>query len=338
MSTPLPGSLPSRSVSALPSVSVIIPCYNVRQFVCGAVQSVLDQADADVECIVIDDGSTDGSGDAVEAQFGGRIRLIRQKNQGVAVARSRGFEESRSELIIWLDSDDMLEPGTLAARRAAFRDDPTLQLLVGQVRIVDVDTGEEHVSPGRCNADYLASDLVMRTNLPHSNILTWRRDAVGALGLYDSSLHIVDDYDLWLRAWPALKWRFVPQIQSMQRNGSFPSLTKSRTKIFHYEQIGKALVKNRANIDAATGSARAWKRGYAHYAADMALIHLREQEAAEARRWAICAIKMAGGSVEPRVFRYLLEALLPQSVYGAGRRTLGALGIRGQAGIPKGGI
>jgi glycosyltransferase involved in cell wall biosynthesis len=327
----------STHTSPLPTVSVVIPCYNVRQFVAGAVQSVLDQADAGVECVVVDDGSTDGSGDLIEAQFGARVTLIRQKNQGVAVARTRGFEATASDLVVWLDSDDMLTEGTLASRRAAFRDDPSLQLLVGQVRVVDVDTGDEYISPGRCDADYLARDLIMRTNLPHSNILTWRRDAVAALGLYDPSLHIVDDYDLWLRAWPKLRWRFVRQIQSMQRNGSFPSLTKSRSKFFHYEQIGLALQRNRQNLRDATGSDRAWQLGYAHYAADLALMHLREHEQPQARQWAMRAIRAGGLSVQPRVLRYLVEACLPPAVYEFGRSAMGRLGVRGQAGISKGG-
>jgi hypothetical protein len=79
----------------------------------------------------------------------------------------------------------------------------------------------------------------------------------------------------------------------MQRNGSFPSLTKSRTKIFHYEQIGRALRKNREGIRQATGSDRAWRRGYAHYAADCALIHLREADRREARDWSATAIRTA---------------------------------------------
>jgi len=311
--------------SALPTLSVIIPCCNTARFVCDAVRSVVDQGGPGVECLLVDDGSTDGSAELVRAAFGSRVRIVRQENQGVAAARNRGFREAAGELIAWLDADDMLAPGTLPARRAAFAADPRLEMLLGQVRVVDIETGVEEVSPQRCDADYLVRDLLARTNLPHLNVLTFRRDAVARLGPFDGSLRNVDDFDYWIRAFAALRWRFARQVQSTQRIGTFPSLSRSVSKAVMYGRVGEVLRKNRGLLGRATGSDRPWRRGYSRFAADFALVFLRRGERAGARRWAATAIVRAPLAVERRAWKYLLESVLPGPAYRVGRAAVRVL-------------
>jgi glycosyltransferase involved in cell wall biosynthesis len=107
--------------------SIVIPIYNKAAAVTDTLQSVLAQTVADFEVIIIDDGSTDGSAEVVEAfchrQAGSRIRLIRQANAGVSATRNRGIELAESENLIFLDADDLWEPTFLAhiqALRAQF--------------------------------------------------------------------------------------------------------------------------------------------------------------------------------------------------------------------------
>src|SRR3954470_765888 len=88
------------------NVSAIIPTFNRRQYIQRAIDSVLAQTLPVDEIIVIDDGSTDGTAEAVEAWYGSRIRVIRQENSGVSGARRRGIQEARGEWIAFLDSDD----------------------------------------------------------------------------------------------------------------------------------------------------------------------------------------------------------------------------------------
>lgn len=83
---------------AEPIVSVVIPLYNARDVIRDTVQSVLAQTYRDYEIVVIDDGSTDGSGELVSA-FGERVRYILQPNGGVAQARNRGITASRGRYI-----------------------------------------------------------------------------------------------------------------------------------------------------------------------------------------------------------------------------------------------
>lgn len=92
-----------------PKVSVVIPTYERADKVQGAIKSVLAQTFSDVEVIVVDDGSSDGTGKVLREIFGDRIRYHAQTNQGVSVARNRGIEQARGEWIAFLDSDDFWE-------------------------------------------------------------------------------------------------------------------------------------------------------------------------------------------------------------------------------------
>lgn len=96
-------------------VSVILPAYNRRDLVCRALASVLDQSVREMEVLVVDDGSTDGTGDAVASLGDSRVRLIRlDANRGQSAARNRGVREAIAPLIAFQDSDDEWKPEKLA--------------------------------------------------------------------------------------------------------------------------------------------------------------------------------------------------------------------------------
>lgn len=96
-----------------PRVSVIIPTYERAGKVETAIESVLGQTVSDLEVIVVDDGSTDGTGRILQEKFGDRIRYFTQANQGVSVARNQGIGQARGEWIAFLDSDDYWEKDKL---------------------------------------------------------------------------------------------------------------------------------------------------------------------------------------------------------------------------------
>jgi len=96
-----------------PRVSVVIPTYNRADKVRKSVESVLTQSFTDLEVIVVDDGSSDETGQSLQHAFGDRIRYYFQPNQGVSVARNKGIEEARGEWIAFLDSDDLWEKDKL---------------------------------------------------------------------------------------------------------------------------------------------------------------------------------------------------------------------------------
>ncbi|QGZ41787.1 glycosyltransferase involved in cell wall biosynthesis [Pseudoduganella flava] len=95
--------------------SVVMPVYNKAEFVEFAIRSVLEQTHADLELIVVDDGSTDHSAEVIKKIEDSRLRLIQQPNGGVSRARNRGIEAATGELISFLDADDWYGPFYLEA-------------------------------------------------------------------------------------------------------------------------------------------------------------------------------------------------------------------------------
>lgn len=125
---------PSATPSATPTISVIIPNYNYEAYVGAAIDSALNLDWPAVEVIVIDDGSTDRSRDVI-ARYGARITTILQENSGQLVACNKGFALSRGEIVIFLDSDDLLHPSLARELRAVWT--PTTSKVQVQMATVD---------------------------------------------------------------------------------------------------------------------------------------------------------------------------------------------------------
>lgn len=178
-------------------VSVVIPTFNRLGFVREAVASVCGQRDATFEVIVVDDGSTDGTADALQREFA-RIRVVRTENRGVAAARNLGVRHSRSELTAFLDSDDLWLPGKLAAQVEFFTGHPDAQIC--QTEEIWVRNGVR-VNPcarhRKLNGDVFDASLRRCVVSPSAALL--RRRLFERVGGFDESLPACEDYDLWLR-------------------------------------------------------------------------------------------------------------------------------------------
>src|ERR1044071_2240111 len=97
-------------------VSVIIPAYNAEKYIKDTIDSVKAQTYPDWEIIVVNDGSTDGTPDLVNKEEDHRIKMISQSNGGVSSARNNGLKQAIGEYVVFLDADDLLTTGFLAAR------------------------------------------------------------------------------------------------------------------------------------------------------------------------------------------------------------------------------
>ena len=97
-----------------PQVSIVVTCYNYGQFVAGCLASIQNQTFSDYEVIIVDDGSTDNSVDQIRPfLLENRFRCVVQKNGGQANAKNRGINESKAELVAFLDADDQWLPNKL---------------------------------------------------------------------------------------------------------------------------------------------------------------------------------------------------------------------------------
>src|SRR3954451_14927363 len=119
-----------------PRVSIVITNHNYHRFLGAALASALGQRDAEVDVIVVDDGSTDGSRELI-ARHEGPFRVILQDNLGQTAAMNAGFAAATGDVVLFLDSDDELRPGTAAAVADAFAARPEAVRVVFRLEIVD---------------------------------------------------------------------------------------------------------------------------------------------------------------------------------------------------------
>src|SRR5205814_7748320 len=104
------GETPKRHWRKMPLISVIIPMRNAERYVRAAVESVLAQKDVELEVIVVDDGSTDGSAEVVRGIGDARVRIIPGPQKGISASFNAGLAEARGELLARCDADDLYPP------------------------------------------------------------------------------------------------------------------------------------------------------------------------------------------------------------------------------------
>lgn len=191
-----------RSAPAVPRpvVSVVIPTYNRAAILPRTLRSVLAQTERDIEVLVVDDGSTDGTDELVAGYADPRVRYLPQpRNAGVGAARNRGLREARGEFIAFLDDDDEWLPTKLSRQLACFAHAPDNVGLVYS-GVEDHDGAGGVVVRTPTHRGWVYQDLLL-TNVLHgggSNVMI-RRCAVAAAGLFDEDLAAIEDYDYWVR-------------------------------------------------------------------------------------------------------------------------------------------
>lgn len=181
----------------MPFFSVIIPTYNRYNFVKRAIESVIHQSYKDFELIIVDDGSTDNTRD-IEDEYAGQLIYIRQKNSGISGARNWGIENSNSEYITFLDSDDKWLPNKLKEHFKFIKNNPDIR--IHQTDEIWIRKGKQ-VNPRnkhkKKEGDIFLNSLELCLISPSAVVL--KRDLFNDYGYFDELLPACEDYDLWLR-------------------------------------------------------------------------------------------------------------------------------------------
>jgi glycosyltransferase involved in cell wall biosynthesis len=205
-------------------VSVIIPTYNRGWILRDAIDSVLGQTYADVELIVVDDGSTDRTPDILNS-YGDRLRVIRQANQGVSAARNRGIDNTSGPLIALLDSDDIWLPKKLAVQIDFFKRNPAA--LICQTEEIWIRNGLR-VNPGKRHRK--PSGMIFEPSLElclvSPSAVMVRRELLEDVGLFDESLPACEDYDLWLRVGCRFPVHLIDKPLTIKRGGHEDQLSR----------------------------------------------------------------------------------------------------------------
>jgi len=194
-------------------VSVIIPTYNDRRWLGAAVDSALAQTYPRCEVLVVDDGSTDGTGEWLASRCGSRVRYFWKENGGLSSARNLGLRYARGEYIQFLDADDLILPRKLATHVQFLEDHPEYQVVYCHSLCFHDENPEElfdwWARKFYSSGDVLA-DMIDQTFMLTHAALT-RSEWVERVGDFDEELSNCVDGDFWLRlANAGARFYFLP--------------------------------------------------------------------------------------------------------------------------------
>ena len=198
-----------------PLVSVIIPAYNCAGVLSDTIDSVLKQAYGNIEIVVVDDGSTDGTGKIAEGFLeSGKVRWYRQENGGPGAARNRGIQEARGEFLAFVDADDFLTDDSIKKRMALLAEVPDLELVYSNYLIRE----SNGAATSRFDETYPEKYGALRRGYAHGVVFEgspserfgipfdfWTgallvgRNLMKRVGPFRTDISIGEDRDMWIR-------------------------------------------------------------------------------------------------------------------------------------------
>lgn len=182
-------------------ISVVTPSFNQARFIERTIRSVLDQSHPDVELLVVDGGSTDGTLDILR-KYADRIAWVSEKDRGQAHAINKGLRKASGAIVAWLNSDDTYEPGALARVAGYFTDHPECGWAYGKCRIIDEEDREIRSFITRYKNLLLANysfPKLLAENFISQPAVFWRRKLLDEIGYLSEQEHFCMDYEYWLR-------------------------------------------------------------------------------------------------------------------------------------------
>lgn len=227
----------------LERVTIITANYNGSQYLGKAIESVTSQTHADIEYLIVDDGSTDSSADVIRSysEQDSRIQAVfLPRNCGVARARNTGIEKSTGQYVAFLDADDMWAPEKVEKQLAVFREHPKAGVVVtdtalidGSGRIVESKKNRRKTKQGKVSLyDYIAGKCHLSINA------MTRRECLERCGLFNPSYIIGEDYELWMRITREYEYYYLKEpLHRYRIHGN----NATRDKLFNRESKIKIL-------------------------------------------------------------------------------------------------
>lgn len=239
----------------LPLISVLVPVYNHEKYVVECLESIKNQTYENIEIVVCDDGSLDGSLEKVYSwareNTQVRVKVLSQNNQGVCKTLNRLVNESSGELIALCASDDMLLPGSIQERFSFLQGKPEIGAVVGDAILINERS--EEVSSSAMKSLYRANFDRLQRNTERELVFNWSivgptlliyRDMYSLVGMYDEDLK-VEDRDFYLRCISVKKLGFykisVAKYRIHTRNTSRKSF---EARAFIWRQVAISNIKN----------------------------------------------------------------------------------------------
>ena len=197
-------------------ISIVTPSFNQGQFIEETINSVLSQDYGDIEYIIIDGGSTDNSVNIIKKYDSRFSYWVSEKDNGQTEAINKGLRRATGDIVAWLNSDDVYEPGTLAAVAKFFSERADVDMLYGDANIIDHD--------GRFlfHKKALPFDRLMGICIGYGLLITqpaafWRKSVFEKIGYLDESFDFNMDGEFWSRVAANCRVEHLPQLLALQR-------------------------------------------------------------------------------------------------------------------------
>ena len=230
----------------MPTLSVIIHTYNNEKFIAETVESVLNQTYKDYEIIVVDDGSVDGTRDAL-IPYMQKIRYHYKENGGIASAKNAGIGLSETEFVAFLDHDDLWVPDKLKIQMECFNENPQAGLVYAKYTSFR-DGKELRTKPEKGYSGWIFKELLSKSFIQTSTVVV-KRECLDAVGPYDETFSLGDEYDMFLRISKKFQCGFIDK--GLTRYRVHDTNASNNDFLFDNENLGvyKKIYNNFTDLD-----------------------------------------------------------------------------------------
>lgn len=294
-----------------PKVSVIIPLYNGEKFISETTESVLAQTYKNMEIIIINDGSTDGSHEKIKPYLN-RIKYIYQENKGISVARNKAILNSTGEYIAFLDHDDLWKPEKITLQVQYLDQHQDVGFVHTNLSIMrdtkitkEIFQTEKRNREGDCFNELLLGNFI--------NMLTVmvRRKCLEQVGIFDPDIKVIQDYDLWLRIAKHFRLGYINKPLAIYRiHDSNISKNKIRLTLEEIKLI-KTMLRLYPGLREKIGIERIKQRFLTLYY-EVAYSLFKMRKLAESRRYFFEVWKISPFKID--CLSYLMATIFPLSI------------------------
>jgi len=230
----------------MPTVNVIIHTYNNERFIAETVESVLNQTYKEYEIVVVDDGSVDGTRDAL-IPYMQKIRYHYKENGGIASAKNAGIGLSQAEFVAFLDHDDLWAPDKLQLQMECFNENSQVGLVYAKYTSFR-DGKELRTKPEKGYSGWIFKELLSKSFIQTSTVVV-KRECLDAVGPYDESFSLGDEYDMFLRIARKFQCSFIDK--SLTRYRVHDTNASNNDFLFDNENLGvyKKVYNNFTDLD-----------------------------------------------------------------------------------------
>lgn len=234
-----------------PTVSVIIAAYNYGHYLPQALDSALAQSFTDLEILVVDDGSTDDTAEVIERYaHDPRMRYVRREHAGQPATKNAGIRASRGRWIAFLDADDAWLTDKLARQLAAAGDDPRTGVVYCDFAPIDAEGHLLATATRTLPRGEVLDEMFLRNFVCFSSAMV-RREVFDRIGMFDESIPLAIDYDLWLRAAREFSFESVAAPLVRYRTGHANLSKRAEERVLIALGIMDRYVRRRENHAAA---------------------------------------------------------------------------------------